>query len=195
MFCPDNLNVPLTGNYFANEFKYLTLKLVPCATNTTNKCKSLSEVSAFFQKTPNMQFMYVDNYFDVEDYKILVHQFRNEERYFNVDLSLTQSANYFVRKQLVENTNDESDSRQSVTITRTTEDVTKFVAGNPLVQITLRLDSYEDYTVIERASWFSAIEGIGGMQGFIALVVVIVLGSVSEVDFVSEMITGLYLKR
>ena len=195
MYCPDNLNVTLTGNFFANEFKYLTLNLVPCATSTTNKCKSSSEVSAFFQKSSNMQFMYIDNYFDVEDYKILVHQFRNEERYFNVDLSLTQSANYFVRKQLVENTNDESDSRQSVTITRTTEDVTKFVAGNPLVQITLRLDSYEDYTVIERASWFSAIEGIGGMQGFIALVVVIVLGSVSEVDFVSEMITGLYLKR
>ena len=142
-----------------------------------------------------MQFMYIDNYFDVEDYKILVHQFRNEERYFNVDLSLTYSVDYFVRNQLVENTNDESDSRRSVTITRTTEDVTKFVAGNPLVQITLRLDSYEDYTVIERASWFSAIEGIGGMQGFIAMVVVILLGSVTEVDFVSEMIKGLYLKR
>jgi hypothetical protein len=73
--------------------------------------------------------------------------------------------------------------------------VTKFVAGNPLVQITLRLDSYEDYTVIERAGWYGAIEGIGGMQGFIAMAVVILLGSVSEVDFVSEMITGLYLKR
>ncbi len=120
MFCPENLNVPLTGNYFANAFKYLTLKLVPCATNTTNKCKSLSEVSAFFQKTPKMQFMYVDYYLDVEDYEILVHPFRNEERYFNVDLSLTYSVDYFVRNQLVENTNDESDGRRSVTITRTT---------------------------------------------------------------------------
>ena len=73
--------------------------------------------------------------------------------------------------------------------------MTKFVAGNPLVQINLRLDSYEDYTVIERASWFGAIEGIGGMQGFIAMVLVILLGSVTEVDFVSEMIKGLYLKR
>ena len=67
-----------------------------------------------------MQFMYIDNYFDVEDYKILVHQFRKKERYFNVDLSLTYSVDYFVRNQLVENTNDESDSRRSVTITRTT---------------------------------------------------------------------------
>ena len=89
MFCPDNLNFPLTGNFFANEFKYLTLKLVPCEKSTTNKCKSSSEISAFFQKSPNMQFMYIDNYLNVEDYEILVHQFRNEERYFNVDLSLT----------------------------------------------------------------------------------------------------------
>jgi hypothetical protein len=37
------------------------------------------------------------------------------------------------------------------------------VAGNPLVEINLRLDSYEDYTVIERASWYGAIEGVGGM--------------------------------
>ena len=68
-----------------------------------------------------------------------------------------------------------------------------FVAGQSLIDITLRLDNHQDYTVITRASWYDAIGNIGGMQGFIIMIVSIVLGNVTEVDFVCEMIKGLYL--
>ena len=68
-----------------------------------------------------------------------------------------------------------------------------FVAGQPLIEITLRLDNHQDYTVITRAGWYDAIGNIGGMQGFIIMIVGIVLGNVTEVDFIAEMIKGLYL--
>lgn len=49
--------------------------------------------------------------------------------------------------------------------------------------------------MIERAGWYDAIGNIGGMQGFIAMCIGIVLGGVTEIDFITEMVKGLYLKR
>ena len=54
MYCPDKLNVNLTGDYFSEKFQYLKLSLLPCIESETNKCKSSSDVAAFFQKTPNL---------------------------------------------------------------------------------------------------------------------------------------------
>jgi hypothetical protein len=59
----------------------------------------------------------------------------------------------------------------------------------------LRLDTFQDYTAFTRADWYDAIGNIGGMQGFIIMIVGMVLGSVTEIDFVTEMIKSLYLKR
>jgi hypothetical protein len=59
----------------------------------------------------------------------------------------------------------------------------------------LRLDSFQDYTAFTRAGWYDAIGNIGGMQGFIIMIVGMVLGNVTEIDFLTEMIKGLYLKR
>jgi hypothetical protein len=59
----------------------------------------------------------------------------------------------------------------------------------------LRLDTFQDYTAFTRAHWYDAIGNIGGMQGFIIMIVGMVLGSVTEIDFVTEMIKSLYLQR
>ena len=59
----------------------------------------------------------------------------------------------------------------------------------------MRLDTFQDYTVFTRAGWYDAIGNIGGMQGFIIMIVGMVLGNVTEIDFLAEMIKGLYLKR
>jgi hypothetical protein len=63
--------------------------LYPCVSSATNRCKSAGEVDAFFKQSPKMQFMYMDNYLNVEDYKILVHQFLNEEKFVTIDLIAT----------------------------------------------------------------------------------------------------------
>ena len=139
--------------------------------------------------------MYMDSYIDVADYTVLVHEFRNEEKFFVVDVSQTKAETLFVRSQFVENSDEESDSRNSTTIARFAEEVTQFVAGNSLVEIILRLDTFQDYTVFTRAGWYDAIGNIGGMQGFIIMIVGMVLGNVTEIDFLAEMIKGLYLKR
>ena len=139
--------------------------------------------------------MYMDSYIDVADYTVLVHEFRNEEKFFVVDVSQTKAETLFVRSQFVENSDEESDSRNSTTIARFAEEVTQFVAGNSLVEINLRLDTFQDYTVFTRAGWYDAIGNIGGMQGFIIMIVGMVLGNVTEIDFLAEMIKGLYLKR
>ncbi len=195
MYCPDKLNVTLTGDYFADQFQYLKLSLIPCVTSTQNKCKSATDVANFFQRAPALQFMYTDSYIDVSDYTLLVHEFRNEEKFFIVDVSQTKAETLFVRSQFVENTDEENDSRNSTTIARIAEEVTKFVAGNSFVELTLRLDSFQDYTAFTRAGWYDAIGNIGGMQGFIIMIVGMVLGNVTEIDFLTEMIKGLYLKR
>ena len=67
---------------------------------------------------------------------------------FTVDVTATKAENIFFRSQLIENIDDESDNRHSTSIARETEDVSNFVAGQSLIDITLRLDSYQDYTVI-----------------------------------------------
>jgi len=36
MYCADNLNVTLTGDYFADKFQWLKLALNPCVTSATN---------------------------------------------------------------------------------------------------------------------------------------------------------------
>jgi len=48
MYCPDKLNLTLTGDYFADQFQYLKLSLIPCVTSTQNKCKSATDVANFF---------------------------------------------------------------------------------------------------------------------------------------------------
>ena len=78
-------------------------------------------------------------------------------------MTATKAENLFVRSQLLENTYDTDDFRRSTTIVRGTEDVSNFVPGNSLVDITLRLDTFQDYTVISRYGWYNAIGNIGGM--------------------------------
>jgi hypothetical protein len=74
-----------------------------------------------------------------------------------------------------------------------TESLEPYIEGKSLMDIVLRLDTYQDYTVITRAGWYDAIGNIGGMQGFILMIVTIVLGGLTEVDFVCEMVKHLYL--
>ncbi len=97
MYCVDNLNVTLTGDYFADQFQYLKLVLDPCVNSVTNQCKSAADVAAFFQKTPVMQFMYMDHYVDVTDYVVLVKKYRNEEKFFLVDVTQTKTNTLWVR--------------------------------------------------------------------------------------------------
>jgi hypothetical protein len=59
----------------------------------------------------------------------------------------------------------------------------------------LRLDTYQDYTVISRYGWYNAIGNIGGMQGFIAMVIGMLIGNFTGVDFMTTMFKGLFLKK
>ena len=97
MYCVDNLNVTLTGDFFADQFQWLKLVLNPCVNSATNQCKSAADVAAFFQKTPVMQFMYIDHYVDVTDYVVLVKKYRNEEKFFLVDVAQTKTNTLWVR--------------------------------------------------------------------------------------------------
>ena len=141
MFYSDNLSVSLTGDYFANKFQYLKLSLIPCVISTTNTCKSSNEVAAFFKNTPALQFMFIDSYIDVQDYKVLVHPFRNEEKFFLVDVTQTKSETVFFRSLFIENINEEDDKRHSTTIVRYKEDIYEFIDGESLFDITMRLDT------------------------------------------------------
>jgi hypothetical protein len=122
-----------------------------------------------------------------------VHHFLNEEKFYHIDPAYTTAEDVFVRSILIENMDDESDTHHSATIGRTTGAFVPFVAGQSLIDITLRLENRQNYTVITRAGWYDAIGNIGGMQGFIIMIVGIVLGNVTEVDFVCDMVKGLYL--
>ena len=97
MYCVDNLNVTLTGDFFADQLQWLKLVLNPCENSATNQCKSAADIATFFNKTPVMQFMYVDNYIDVVDYVVLVKSYRNEEKFFLVDVTQTKSNTLWVR--------------------------------------------------------------------------------------------------
>jgi hypothetical protein len=43
------------------------------------------------------------------------------------------------------------------------ESLEPYIEGKSLMDIVLRLDTYQDYTVITRAGWYDAIGNIGGM--------------------------------
>lgn len=86
--------------------------------------------------------MFMDNYVNVEEYKVLVFNYRNEENFVSMDLTQSQAINYFIRPQFIENVGDSSESWYTTTIKRITEDEVKFVPGSSNVDITLRLDSY-----------------------------------------------------
>ena len=65
MYCPQKLNVNLTGDFFADTFQYLKLSLKPCVTSSTQICKSTTEIAEYFLKSPKLQFMSIDNYINV----------------------------------------------------------------------------------------------------------------------------------
>lgn len=59
----------------------------------------------------------------------------------------------------------------------------------------MRTDNYNLVSNYDRADWFDAIGNYGGMQAFIALIVVVFFNHMTEIDFMTSMLKHLFLKR
>ena len=75
----------LTGDYFSNEFTYLQVSLAPCLSDVIGECATKDEVTAFYEANPTLQFMFLDHYYDFNDYEILFQSYVNTINYVSVD--------------------------------------------------------------------------------------------------------------
>ena len=53
---------------------------------------------AFYAANPKLQFMFVDKYFDINDYEALFSSYINTVNYISVDPAYLSVVNFFVRK-------------------------------------------------------------------------------------------------
>jgi hypothetical protein len=105
MMCFDELPLEsrsLTGDYFSNDFNYLQVSLYPCVSVKKGDCASDKEVLAFYADNPKLQFMFVDKYFDINQYDALFSSYINKVNYVSIDPAYTSAVSFFVRKMYIE---------------------------------------------------------------------------------------------
>jgi hypothetical protein len=61
-------------------------------------CATYDEVTAFYSANPKLQFMFLDHYYDFNDYEVLFQSYINTVNYVSVDPAYLSSVNFFVRK-------------------------------------------------------------------------------------------------
>lgn len=102
--------------------------MTPCLSKVEGECAPDEEVSAFYEANPKLQFMFLDNYYDFDDYKILFGSFINNVNYVSVDPAYLSSVNFFVRKMFLEaepfldGSKNKNDVFTSATISKSTTD-------------------------------------------------------------------------
>ena len=74
--------------------------MTPCLSDVG--CATSEEVKAFYKANPKLQFMFVDHYFDFNDFEILFDSYTNTVNYVSVDPAYLSSVDLFVRKLLLD---------------------------------------------------------------------------------------------
>ena len=67
--------------------------------------------------------------------------------------------------------------------------------GSALVKFNVRVDNFQMYTGISRAHWMNSLGVVGGIYGFYASIVGVLVGYFSEFDYRTTVIKRLFLER
>lgn len=91
--------MPLTGDFYSDDFKYIEVKLIPCFNlkNPSVTCKSKPEIEHYMQNK-EMEFFYSNSYFDTtESHNDPLKYFVEDRNYEYVDVRQHQQKEVYIR--------------------------------------------------------------------------------------------------
>ena len=185
----------LTGNFFSDTFTYLQVKITPCVSSPTQNCKSQKQAVDFWSQNNKMQFMYNDSYIDTETFDFIVHNFVNDELFLSLDPTQSLNADMYIQQRLTQNQDDDSDSYNSTTISRTSIQQIAYATGLDLITVTLRMDSSLDFTSFRRYDFETQVGTVGGNKDFIAMFIFLFLNYFTDIDYLCCIVKSLFLKK
>jgi len=65
----------------------------------------------------------------------------------------------------------------------------------PLIKIDIRLDSFKNVVKFTRTDWLNQIGVIGGIYGFLATIIMTVVGHFVDIDYYATFIKKLFLEE
>ena len=120
--------------------------------------------------------MYIDSFINADDYQYIINTYVNTENFIPIDTTKSMTYNYYVRPVLVSDNNGVDDPLSGASIDRSDNKFISYTTVLSLVDVYFKTDSYQDITGYSRASWYDSIGNIGGMQGFVASIVLVLIG-------------------
>lgn len=91
LMCFKRKNYSLSGDFYSNTFRYITIKLTKCKKN----CKDLSIIDSYMSnKTFSIAF--INQYFDYNDYEQPIKSFIDDSTFMLLEANSIKRLNFFV---------------------------------------------------------------------------------------------------
>ena len=191
LYCPKNNNYKVAGNYLAENYQFITIKLKKCSTG----CAPDAAIKAVLEQSFLNNLM-VNSYVDFDDYETPVKNYMDDRYSYRGVSTMNKRARIFIKENAVDLTDSllplgGSTEQSFLSVDSTDHDVQAFL-GTSYLEVMMVLDP--EKTTYSRVvfSFFDLFGMLGGVFEILSILCGLIVGLFSKHILLFSMFKKLY---